>query len=672
MKRNTSDLQIWVHYYALKRKVKPNAVTSTAADQKGVLIKVQDEQGNEGFSDLCPWPSLGDASLDEELASKGPLFQHAMNLAWHDLHARKDKIILVSPKPVKNNILINDFRDLKGDFDFSDVTVKIKGNEHVYDFAKFLVDHVSRFKKIRIDFNNCISEFLFSEFINLLNEDVLAKIEYIEDPFLFNRDQWSQHSAKVRLVLDWKQTEDQNWPIRIWKPSREIKMSCLEFSITSSMEHPVGLVHGLHFAQKYPDKTHGFLTNSVYEDNEFTKDFTVDNDQLIYQSDGYGIGFTTLLNKLNWIPAFDGDNFLLCNHRASEAEKKTLFKIKKQFGEKISAEDYVLIPSSGSTQNPEESIKVIALKTQAFINSAKRVNSEFAINENSVWGCVLPIFHVGGLGILMRAYSVGASVYYTEWPKFNPGWLNENRITHLSLVPTQIFEIVQKQWQAPAYLQTVFVGGAELNAELAKQVKALGWPVVQTFGMTETASMIAVKKEIQDDFFEPLPGVEVAVENGRLKIKSDSNASYVLKLNLQTQELISEKLSDWISTNDQVELSGKRFKFLQRENDFVKIKGEGVSLAELRQNLIQLNNNPLAATICDYADARDGASLVLVVIPGQNVNQILSQFNAQARPYEKIYSYIEVSEFPVTDLGKIKYNQLKDQIKDQYVKKLQS
>ena len=670
MKRNTSTLQIWLHHYALKRSVKPNAI-SPFSDQRGTLIKIQDEQGYEGFSDLCPWPSLGDQTLDEELASQGPLYQRAIDLAMLDLQARKDKKVLVTPDPVKNNILIADFRDLKKEFDYSTVTVKIKGNEHVNDFAKFLVENIVRFKSIRIDFNNCISEFLFSEFINLLNDEVLNKIEYIEDPFFFNRDQWSQHSAKVKLALDWKQTEDQNWNVRIWKPSREEKMSCLDFSITSSMEHPVGLVHGLHFAQKFPDKTHGFLTTSVYEDSEYTKYFSIENDKLTYQSDGYGIGFTTVLNKLSWMPAFDGDNFLLCNHRARDLEKSDLFKIKKQFSEKIAADNFVLIPSSGSTQSSQESVKVIALKHQAFVNSAKRVNTEFGINENSIWGCVLPVFHVGGLGILMRAYAVGATVIYSAWDKFSPTWLNENKITHLSLVPTQIFEIIQKNWRSPAYLQTVFVGGAELNSELAKQAKALGWPLVQTFGMTETASMIAVKKDIQSEYFETLPGVEVSSENGRLKVKSDSNATYILKLNLNTQELISEKLADWITTQDQVEISGNRFKFLQRESDFVKIKGEGVSLSELRQNLIKQSINPLVATICDLPDARDGASLVLVVTQGQNVNQILSQYNASARPYEKIYNWIEVSEFPVTDLGKIKYTLLKEQIRDQHVKKLQ-
>lgn len=669
MKRNEQGLQIWLHYYALKRKVKPNAATSLEA-QRGALIKIQDEFGNEGFSDLCPWPSLGDFPIEEELALQGPLYQHAINLALFDLQARKNKKVLVTSDKIKNNILIADFKEIEGEFDFSKVTVKIKGNEHIYEFAQFLVENVKRFKTIRVDFNNCISEFQFSEFLNLLSDEVLQKIEYIEDPFFFHRDQWSKYSAKVKLALDWKQAEGQSWANRIWKPSREDKIICQDFSITSSMEHPVGVVHGLHFAQKYPEKTHGFLTLPLYEDNEFSQYFKIDDDLLSYQSDGYGIGFTTVLSKLNWVPAFDGDNFLLCNHRASPQEKAELFKIKKLFSEKVAAKDFVLIPSSGSTQNSQESAKVIALSEQALTNSAKRVNKVFNVNESSVWGCVLPMFHVGGLGILMRAYAAGSVIHYTSWEQFSPEWINENRITHISLVPTQIFEIVQKKWAAPAFVQTVFVGGAELNLELATQAKALGWPIVQTFGMTETASMIAVKKDLNSEYFESLPDVEIGSDNGLLKIKSDSNASYILKLNLNTQELICEKLTDWILTQDQVEIAGKRFKFLQRESDFVKIKGEGVSLAELRQNLLKLNYNPKHATVCDLPDARDGASLVLVVTQGQNINQILSQYNAQARPYEKIYNYIEVAEIPVTDLGKIKYTLLKETIKDQHVKKL--
>lgn len=669
MKRHQQGLQIWIHNYTLKRKVKPNAVTAGPV-QQGALIKIQDESGNEGFSDLCPWPELGDAPLNEELASQGPLYRRTIDLALLDLQARKDKKVLVTNDPVKNNILISDFRGLENDFDFSTVTVKIKGNEHVYEFANFLVANVQRFKTIRIDFNNCISEYVFSEFLDLLSTEVLQKIEYIEDPFFFHRDQWNQYSAKVKLVLDWKQTEEQNWSNRIWKPSREEKMPCQAFSITSSMEHPVGLVHGLHFAQQYPDKTHGFLTLPIYEDTEFDQYFTIENDKLTYQSDGYGIGFTTLLNKLNWMPAFAGHNFVLCNHRASAKEKGELFKIKKLFSAKIADKDFVLIPSSGSTQSSQESIKVIALSEQALINSAKRVNKVFNVHESSVWGCVLPLFHVGGLGILMRAYAAGSVVCYSTWENFTPDWINENRITHISLVPTQIFEIVQKKWKAPEFVQTVFVGGAELNSELAKQAQALGWPLVQTFGMTETASMIAVKKDIQSEYFETLPGVEISSDNGRLKIKSDSNASYILKLNLKTQDLICEKLSDWIATQDQIEISENKFKFLQRESDFVKIKGEGVSLAELRQHLVKQNLNPQSVTICDVTDARDGAALVLVVTSDQDVNQILSQYNAQARPYEKIYNWIEVAEIPVTDLGKIKYTFLKELIKGQNVKKL--
>lgn len=655
------SLQLWVHYYALKRKVKPNALTS-AFEQRGALIKIQDEQGHEGFSDLCPWPSLGDQTLEEELASQGPLFLRALDLACVDLEARKNKVHLVSSTPIKNNLLINDFRDLKGDFDFSNVTVKIKGNEHIYDFAKFLVENTERFYKIRMDFNFCISEFLFSEFMHLLSEEILKKIEYIEDPFFFHHNQWSFWNAKVPLALDWSHGEDQEWPRRIWKPSREIKPKASQFSLTSAMEHPVGLVHGLHYAQKYPEKTHGFLTLSQFTETEFQSYFSVNNDELTYQSDGYGIGFSTLFAKINWIPVFDSECFLLCNHRSSEQERKNLFLLKKHFVEQIGNKNYVLVPSSGSTQNVNETFKVVALKEQALINSAKRVNQEFNLDENSVWGCVLPLFHVGGLGIYLRAHLSGSQVCYTSWEEFNVDWLNANRITHLSLVPTQVYEIVQKAWKAPAYLKTVFVGGAALSFELAEKAQALGWPLVQTFGMTETASMIAIKKDIRDESFSAFSGVEISEEKGFLKIKSDSNASFTLKLDLTTKKLIATKLTEWIITEDTVELSGSKFKFLQRKSDYVKIKGEGVSLIELRE-ILRPDYPETKATICDLPDVRDGAKLVLVVTSGVDGEALLKKYNAAVRPYEKIHAWIEVPQIPVTDLGKVKYSELRTRIK---------
>lgn len=651
-------MQIWLHHYTLKRKSAANAVTK-AHEQYGALIKIQDDEGNEGFSDLCPWPSLGDLTLDEELARKGPLYQRAIELAQADLSARKNKIKLVSANAVKNNILISNYKELPKDFDFSDVVVKIKADEHVYDLAKFLVENDKRFSKIRIDFNFCISELVFSDFVNLLSDEVIKKIEYIEDSFFFHRNSWNEFNSKIPLALDWKQTEGQEWNYRIWKPSREEKPECHNFSITSAMEHPVGLVQGLHFAQKYSDKTHGFLTLDHYEKIEFHQDFSANGDELVYNSDGYGIGFTTLLSKINWVPVFEDQSFLLCNHRLSQQEKRDLFVIKKQF-----AQNYILIPSSGSTQKPNETMKVIALSKQALMNSAKRVNREFQIDEASVWGCVLPLFHVGGLGIYLRAKAAGAKVCYALWEEFNLEWLNNNCITHLSLVPTQVFEIVQKNWQAPAFLKNVFVGSAELLPELAQKAQELGWPLVQTFGMTETASMIAVKRNVQDEFFETLPGVEIGSENGLLKIKSDSNADYILKLDLTMQKLIIEKTSEWITTSDQVEILGNKFKFLQRESDFVKIKGEGVSLSELRRKV------PLMTAIIDVPDARDGNALLLVVKRGVDAEKILIQFNSQVRPYEKIQSWAEVDEIPVTDLGKIKYTQLKEIIKDLHVKKI--
>ena len=671
MELNKQNFQVWFHNYSLKRKTKPNARTKNS-EQLGALIKIQDSEGNEGFSDLCPWPSLGDHPLAEELVSSGPLFRHALELAVKDLTARKNKIHLVSPVAIKNNILIADFTELKN-FDFCDVTVKIKGNEHTYDLARLLNENRDRFFKIRLDFNFCLSENQFSEFLHRLEPLTLKKIEYVEDPFQFHRERWNKYAAIVPLALDWKTKEDQIWDFRIWKPSRETKPvgSCIV--LTSAMEHPVGLAHGLSEAQRHQNPVNGFLTLDQYETTEFHQYFSARRDELVYQSDGYGIGFESLLSKINWIPCFDGENFLLSNPRLSAKEKKELFQIKKQFTEITNSKDYILIPSSGTTQSRVESVKVIALKSRAIVNSAQRVNKEFNGNESSVWGCVLPLFHVGGLGMYIRAELAHAKIYFTEWDKFSVQWLNDNQVTHLSLVPTQIFEIVQKKLKASPFLKTVFVGGATLSFDLAERAEKLGWPLIQTFGMTETASMVSVKRNFKDEFFETLPGVQISTDEGRLKIKADSNASYALRLNTQTGQLIAEEFGDWISTADQVHIEGNNFKFLQRDSDYIKIKGEGVSLFELREKLhailLQKKINPLKAVLCDFSDERDGSTLRLVVSENVEAGPLAEAFNQLVRPYEKITGWIEIAEIPVSDLKKIKYNQIKA-MKDLHVKKI--
>jgi O-succinylbenzoic acid--CoA ligase len=657
---------IYIHRYQLLRNQPANAKT-TSLIQLGALIKYVDRQGNFGVSDLCPWPSLGDQTLQQELLTQGKLFRRALELAKIDLQARKNKIKLISDVVIKNHLLIQDYKT----FDFKNCVaevVKIKGDRDYKSLAEILNSLVLSNLQLRIDFNFCLSESQFRDFLKLLNLDILKKIETIEDPFPFELKSWTELNQTVCLSLDWSELQSadaMSWPHTISKPVRKPQDSFLY--MTSSMDHPVGVAHGLAQAQKWPDRIHGFLTLSSYQPTEFHSAFQQSGTDLKYISDGFGIGFESLLQNLIWEPFIDWDlnssNQLLMNPKTTSEEKNILFELSDYFDTEISKNSYLLIPSSGSSKSVDESVKLVALKKSAILSSAQRVTQQFDLNEKMHWGCVLPTFHVGGLGILARAHSAGSKVYFAEWKtlmlseKFL-SWISDHQIQVLSLVPAQIFDLVKKNIQCPMSIQKVFVGGSELSKDLAKAADQLKWPLIQTYGMTETASMVAFKDDYKAEEFQVMPGVHFEILQEGAKVSCDSLASYTLQ-KIKNKIQITD-IGSALQISDQVIVTGSKIQFLGRADDRIQILSETVSLSELRSRLqavvIEMDGDIAQFALVALLDQRSGHRLVL--ISEIEDTAIFQKFNSVVRPYERAQQFMVVERIPKTDLGKVKYAEL--------------
>ncbi len=684
MKRTKDLYQVWLHHYELKKKLSLNSHDQIQKPKKGVLIKIEDDFGNYGIAELSTWPEFGDLNLQDEVIKQGKHYQQAIIRAEIDLEARKNKIKLISEKPVINNILVTDFRSSSQKLDAM-LTYKVKGNREIVALADFLNVKADQVFKFRIDFNYSLTESEFSNWFDLLNQKAINKIEYVEDPFAFDFDRWTFWNKKLKLALDWDQTGQASWDYRIFKPTRDDQKTQLKnFSITSMMDHPVGLAFGLMWAQKFPEKIHGFLTLDLFEETAFHADFTVKNEEIDYKSDGYGIGFEKEIQNIQWIPKLDWQNqnqlLLLTSPKLSFEEKKHLFEIKNEFKKKIeNADQYILIPSSGSSQNQDETVKVIALKYESILNSALRVNRFYNLNENDCWGCVLPLHHVGGLSILARASLSQSKVFFQDWKNFTIDWVINNKITVLSLVPTQLYDIVQSGLKCPKHIKVVFLGGGSISEDLWDQAKKLHWPIIQTFGMTETASMVAYKNDFTSTY-KTFPNVSVDVIDQHLKVSCDSLASFFMFKNIKSGEIAIQSyvVTGSMLTNDQIELvSQNEFNFIQRDNEYIKILGEGISLPELRskiEKLIAVNfQDKLDSryiTIVEVLHLRNGFDLICVAADqlkkqsGQ-IEHLLQMYNDTSKPYEKITQVQFVSKWPTTDLGKIKFNTLKEILKNE-------
>ena len=110
------------------------------------------------------------------------------------------------------------------------------------------------------------------------------------------------------------------------------------------------------------------------------------------------------------------------------------------------------------------------------------------------WLCVLPLYHVGGLSILIRAVLYGITVDLHDG--FDVDTINHalthDDITLISLVPTMLHRLLDAQTDAwSSRLRLVLLGGAATTPDLMQRCIEANIPVATTYGLSEASSQVA-------------------------------------------------------------------------------------------------------------------------------------------------------------------------------------
>ncbi len=138
------------------------------------------------------------------------------------------------------------------------------------------------------------------------------------------------------------------------------------------------------------------------------------------------------------------------------------------------------------TSGTEGAPKAIELSAGNLEGSAAASATALGSEPDDRWHCVLPLFHVAGLAILVRAARAAVTVELRD----KPGDLT--RATLLSLVPTQLRRLLDAgEFDAPR-LRALLLGGGAVPEDLLDEARAHGIPARCTYGMTETASQVVV------------------------------------------------------------------------------------------------------------------------------------------------------------------------------------
>lgn len=138
---------------------------------------------------------------------------------------------------------------------------------------------------------------------------------------------------------------------------------------------------------------------------------------------------------------------------------------------------------------------------------------------------VLPAHHVSGLMARVRCAATGGQHVAWDWkrleagrrPELNPtrgGWV-------ISLVPTQLQRLLA-QPAAVAWLrgfEIIFIGGGPIWPDLADAAAAEKLPLALTYGMTETAAMIAALRPVE--FLAGARSCGVALPHARIVLDDE-------------------------------------------------------------------------------------------------------------------------------------------------------
>ena len=323
----------------------------------------------------------------------------------------------------------------------------------------------------------------------------------------------------------------------------------------------------------------------------------------------------------------------------------------------------VLFETSGSSGTP----KWIVLGKDALRVSADAVNAHLEVTVSSCWGLALPIHHVGGFGVAARAYAAGCRFehFAPRWqPETFTRWLADFQITHTSLVPTQVHDLVAGQHRAPQCLRAVVVGGGRLDEATGRAAKALGWPVLASYGMTEAASQIATQSLAALDApyqSAPIPILPIwqtkPGNDDQLLIAGPALFSGTL-IQHENAWTYHARNFTWHETRDRVKLDAQGITPLGRIDTMVKVLGELIDLQSIEHELIALSEGNLApqkVAVVAIADPRSEHALVPVFDASVNralIDQILEIYAKKAPGPHRLHEAVILEPLPLSPLGK--------------------
>jgi o-succinylbenzoate---CoA ligase len=327
-----------------------------------------------------------------------------------------------------------------------------------------------------------------------------------------------------------------------------------------------------------------------------------------------------------------------------------------------------IIYTSGTTGRPKGAL----LTRGNHWANAQGSQQRLVQQPDDVWLAVLPFFHVGGMAILLRAAWAGLPVVIL--PRFDASDVRAaiaaHRVTIVSLVAVMLQRLLDlDNAPLPPGLRAVLLGGGPAPLLLLERCAARGLSVLQTYGLTESASQ-AVTLAPADALRKlgsaglPLPEVELRIGDVEQPLPPDTVGEILLRGPSISRGYLHRPPhpAGWLHTGDLGYRDSDGYLYVvDRRGDLIISGGENIYPAEVEAALLA---HPAVAEAGVYgvADEDWGAvphAAVVLRSPAE-ADDLLAWLQQRLARYKIPRQLRIVSELPRTASGKLQRFRLPD------------
>jgi o-succinylbenzoate---CoA ligase len=261
----------------------------------------------------------------------------------------------------------------------------------------------------------------------------------------------------------------------------------------------------------------------------------------------------------------------------------------------------VVVHTSGTAGSP----KLVQFDRAAIDAAVASSALALEATPHDRWLCCLPLSHVGGLLVLLRAVLLAAPVTVLE--RFDVDQVKaEREAAFVSVVPTMLGRLLDAGADLARY-RAILVGGAAVSAELLQRARAAGANVVKTYGLTESCGGV-----VYDGV--PLPGTEVRIdEDGGIQLRGPTLMLGYRHDAGATARAFTE--DGWLRPGDAGRIDERgRLHVIGRMDDLINTGGERVWPQEVEAALLR-HPGVADVAIVGRPDAEWGQRVVAYVVP---------------------------------------------------------